>query len=603
MKVTLRNVVALAGLLGACAAAFADEPAPTPPAATHPPVIAPGAPARATSTPEHFDPSTTDRQVRQAIESLASSDPKIRDAAAQRLIALGSEARRAVFDASRSDSPELRAKAAEILYKLPWYLPDDAPQVRQLLADYGQLNTDRRREVVAALAENKLHGFDALLRLIVEEPSDDVKWAIVSAVRFCYREEILARFRALDTADDSSSAPLLAAAGHAWFIKDQAVAAKLLRRAVDVENDHPSNDQGELSNAFDRLQFMNLLADKHDAMAGLARLRAGRTTPEEGDVPYGVLELFSLHARFGPLAGFEKDLTTYTNYLEDPRLLYCLAKVYERGGQPALAQSMIQGAFLSGIVSAESRRKVGEFLFRQGWSDLAEAEWASILDLDSPTGDYDHANAHFRLAQSAMAREDDAAIADHLQRAMEIHSRAHGQLQGTTEKAIWQDIYWHRLRAARQKNDNAQVLAQLTEILRDEAPLENPDIANDLVPLLHSMGRVAESKALFDKTYTALRAKMDEQPDEPMPRNNLAWLCIRCGQHKTEALELARTASTLIPDNAAFKDTLAEALFETGKASEAAAIERMVVKVRPNDLFLKRQLERFEGAAKAKNPQ
>ena len=42
------------------------------------------------------------------------------------------------------------------------------------------------------------------------------------------------------------------------------------------------------------------------------------------------LELFALHARFGPLAGFDGDVRTYTVYLGEPQVLYALAPGLEK---------------------------------------------------------------------------------------------------------------------------------------------------------------------------------------------------------------------------------------------------------------------------------
>src|SRR5688500_6311833 len=155
---------------------------------------------------------------------LASSDPQEREEAAKALMARGAEARPAVMRAMRSDDPELRAGAARVLLQLPWYLPDDSPNVRRLLERYGQVDALGRMQIVNSLSEQTNHGFDALERLIVEEPDDQVKWAIVRVLRFCYREPVLERFRKLAPAEGApvgaASAPVLAAAGHAWFPRD-----------------------------------------------------------------------------------------------------------------------------------------------------------------------------------------------------------------------------------------------------------------------------------------------------------------------------------------------------------------------------------------------
>jgi hypothetical protein len=82
-----------------------------------------------------------------------------------------------------------------------------------------------------------------------------------------------------------------------------------------------------------------------------------------------------------------------------------------------------------------------------------------------------------------------------------------------------------------------------------------------------------------------------------MPKNNLAWLCARCGERKGEALRLAEEATRAMPDNAAFVDTLAEAHFLFRHYDEAVRLEAKVVGARPRDRFLKEQLKRFQAAA------
>lgn len=550
------------------------------------------------------DLDETQGRVRTAVGALASGDPAKRERATRTLLELGTEARRAVFEASRSDDPELRARASELLLKLPWYLPDDSPAVRQLLNDYGQLGVDKRRDVVNSLSELTQHGYDALLRLIEEEPSDDVKWAVVAGVRRVYHEGVLEGFRRLDT--DVDSAPLLAAAGHAWMPKDAARGAKLLRQALSLDLERPANDGGEVEAAYERLQNLALLAGRYDEVAQLLRLRAQRdATDDEGEASQAVLNLFAAHAKFGPLKGFDKDLQTYQARLSDPRVMFALGKAYERCGQRALADATFRAAFLVDLVSVGDRFTQGEFLMHQGWHDLAQAQFAAVFDLaddhstERPqmTPELDMANAHFRLGQIAAARDEDQAAGEHIQKAMELHFKGGGMLRGATELSLRQEIDWHHLRAARAKGDQAEVARRL-QYLISPAPV-NPDVANDVVPMLRDAGREKEAKAVFDEVYQTLQQSWGTMADHPMPKNNLAWLSARCGERKDEALRLALEATRAMPDNAAFVDTLAEAHFQLGHYRQAVELETRVVAARPNDHFLQNQLKRFEDAAAA----
>jgi tetratricopeptide (TPR) repeat protein len=559
------------------------------------------------------EPAGTHDEVRAAVVGLASSDPAKRARAAKTLLVLGAEARRAVSEAARSDDPELRVQAANLLLKLPWYQPDDSPEVRKLLADYGKLDVDQRRATVGALAALDQHGYEALLRLIAEEPSDDVKWAIVRALRLDYRDKVLAAARKLDVTVES--APLLAAAGHAWMSADADRGARLLRQAMMLDLSHPANDGGEVAAAYDRLQNLALLAADYDRVAGLLRMRAARNeTDEDGEPSQAVVELFAAHAAFGPLAGFDKDLETFRGRLGDPRVMFALGKVYERAGQAVLAAATYRAAFAVDLVSVQERIDQGDFLLRHGWLDLAEGQYRAIFDLAADHSndpgrrrpdemppippDLDKANAHFRLAQVAAAREDDQFAADHMRRAMELHyGVGNATLRGSSDQAIWHEINWHALRAARKRGD-AEAAGRLLATFQSASPVDNPDIANDVVPMLRAAGRDREAAELYAKVRQAVERKgAAEAPNHPMTKNNLAWLAGRSGEQKAEALRLAQEATRAMPDNAAFLDTLAEAHFQNGNYAEAARLEAKVVRARPEDRFLQEQLKRFQNAA------
>ncbi len=563
-----------------------------------------------------------DKQIQAAINGLAAGDPQRREAAAQTLINFGAEARRALSDAAQDDpDPELRARASALLLKLPWFLPDDSPAVRSLLEKYGGASVEQRLGIVRQLADLTQHGYGALARLAAEEPSDDVKWAIASVVRATHRDASLAPFRKLDTAT-SESAPVLAAAGHAWLPKDVAKGTKLLERALALDLERPANDFGEVEAAYERVEMLALLNGHYDRAADLLRARARRVgaeaapTESDDEPSRAVVDLFAAHAKFGPLKGFEADVAAHAESLSDPRVQFALAKILERTGQRVLAGAVARAAFLGELVWIEGRLAQGDWLLRHGWLDEAEGQFRTVFDLAAVhsldpgrrregTPDLDAANANLRLAQVAIARDDDAAAAWHLREGLGLHKQGRGVFRGpATIDSIQQEIEWHELRAARAKGDRATVM-KLVERFVASPPTESPDVANDVVPLLRDAGRADEAKAMFDQVYAALKNppqkpnRVAVDPDHPMAKNNLAWLCARCGERKDEALRLATEASAAIPDNFAYLDTLAEANYQVGNFDEAVRIETRVVAARPNDRFLQGQLKRFRDAAAA----
>jgi tetratricopeptide (TPR) repeat protein len=155
-------------------------------------------------------------------------------------------------------------------------------------------------------------------------------------------------------------------------------------------------------------------------------------------------------------------------------------------------------------------------------------------------------------------------------------------------------MHWRYLRAARTAGDHKKLREHL-DVLKDLSPA-NTDIVIDVVPLLKEAGQPEAARAMFDKTYKQIRDIVDANPGEPEPMNNLAWLCSRSGERLPEALEMATKAITLDPDNAAYLDTAAEANFRVGNIDEAIRLETKGLEGRPNDKFMREQLERFKAA-------
>jgi hypothetical protein len=79
--------------------------------------------------------------------------------------------------------PEQRARAAEILRRLPWFTSDDPPAVRQQLEQYGPAPEIGRERIVARLSELPGSG-PAIFRLFQEEPGATVRWYIVYVLTF-----------------------------------------------------------------------------------------------------------------------------------------------------------------------------------------------------------------------------------------------------------------------------------------------------------------------------------------------------------------------------------------------------------------------------------
>jgi tetratricopeptide (TPR) repeat protein len=538
------------------------------------------------------------------IARLDDPDPAVRQQAAQKLIALGPAARQPLIAAANSPQPALRSAAAAILLQLLWYAPGDPPPIRAILEHYGALPPADRRTVIhrlRALANDEKTrdgAWNALIRLLEEEPNQDVRWSLVAALRTDRRPDDLKRLRAWPGADQTS--PALTLRGWAWLPIDQAQALALFQQALALEAAHPTQDGGTLDIAFDLLVRHHLARQEFDAAAAVRRQQAMRQpVGDEADEPLSraLFSLFALHARHGPLAGFHDDVARFAPALHRPALVYAMGQLYAHAGQPMVAQALYQAAYAAGAASPAARLEVAELLMSQGWYALAERELNAVLAAAGNARQAIGALAHLKLKTIAAACGNDFQAARHLQSVLEqrltvVQTKTlTGQTTVVDNQALWAEVYWRYARAAQAEGDTAAMNKQLDSLLALHP--NDPDLAQELVPLLKQLKRPQDAQTVFAAAYTAARAAVEARPDDPEPLNNLAWLCARCDERLEEARALAGRALALSPDNAAYLDTAAEVHFRLGRRAHAIRLEKQALRLRPDNSFMRRQLERF----------
>jgi hypothetical protein len=575
-------------------------------AAPAPPTTAPAGQMNAMDVP------TTDATVSQLVARLGDADPTVRRHAADALVHSGAAARSAVLAASRGDDPQIADAAAQVLRSLPWSLPSDPPDVKKQLETYGQQNVAERIGVVTQLAELP-NSQPALLRLLSDEPNEDICWQVEMQLTQRPDEQTFAAARKIDSKTARPAALVLAA--RAWLtplsgsgsasLIDHSKALALLHRAVELESVAPTFDDGQLDLAFDQLAADAVDRHQYDEAAQLRRQQCERIGVTRSSWPSPFFELLLLHADYGPLAGFEEDLQTQQAHLAAPESLFILSRLYAKQGQTLMAQTLEQTA-LAASPSEDVRSSATEFLLDHGWNDLASKECRATLARADANPDRDDVNARLRLSSLAAIRGDEAQAADQLRQALQDHKISGGDLtmtRGTrivsgaeAEQAMQIEVAQHALRAAQAKGDAAEVGRQVDELMR-MGP-KDAEAALDLVPELKARGRQAEADKLFQSVYAPLKARLDAGEADPSLFNETAWLCARCGEHLAEALDLSNRAVAAEPDSAAYLDTNAEAHFREGQAAEAARLESKALKIEPGDPFMTGQLKRFKAGVK-----
>jgi tetratricopeptide (TPR) repeat protein len=541
-------------------------------------------------------------QISELIEQLRSDDAATRQSAATAITNMGEQARPAIMQLVRSQDPGLRQQAAQILLNLPWYIPSDPPQVKKLLVGYGSPDIEIRREIVGALALlEKGAGLDALSRLMGEEPSPAVQWSIVSCLR---QVGNLDGFRTLQAPADNSR--MLALCGYAKLSADMPAAMDDLRQCAELEFADPADDNGEFDFVIRMLCESACQHKRYEEAADWRRRELARGSISDGEgIPTALVELFALQGDFGPIKGLDDDIRRAGDDLQRPKLQYSLARMYRQMGDVAKADVARQAAF-AGSASRMQRYDVGDFLCDHGWNDLAEPELKAYLQMNSPEGGIEaaqaDANVHLRLAGIAIERDDDQTAAHEKEQAMLLLPKdailnktdAAGHEWTVGPGAIWAEIYWRYLRAAVAKHNEHEVNRRLEQLLQLKPT--DADIAIEVVPLLRQRGRAVDANLMFQWSYDDMKKDLDLDPGDPEKLNGLAWLCAKCDRNLPDAQFWAAKAAEIAPDNAAILDTDAEVNFHLGRADEAVRLETKAISLQPDDRFMKLQLARFKAA-------
>jgi len=563
---------------------------------------------------------TEDPRVPKLISHLSDPDSTVRADSVQRLINLGEAARPALRRALATANPQTRSEIDRVLLHVPWIKPGDSEPVEQAFTGYAEVDAEQRCDRIDSfwLYSETPASPSALLRIVLNDPCTAVRWEAANALRNTLDEneslgkELVDLVNGTEAAPQAymppdQNAPLIAAAG--WACRDKpAQCAKLLEKSLAMEEENPTAFRGQMDFLFlwlvDRAETLH----QHTRMIQLLREQADRTPWNEDRVPDAVTDLFATQADFGPDDGFAYDLRVYQDYFTHPELVYSLGRLAGRKQHPVLAQVLSDSALLMGGLSIEDHYQAGRFLSEHHWNAAAERELRWCLRLSGGQ----EVNVYFELSSLADERTDDLAAAKYEEAGLHKLTNTTGMSQTTrygkrlpwSADQAWAEVYWHYMRAAQQAHDPAAMKTNLDKLLATDQGAQvlhdAPGMAADMVPALQELGQTQLADSIFDAAYASLDARVTAAPEDPMPKNNLAWLCACSGKRLDEAAKLADQAVTLAPDDGACLDTQAEIYSRLGQSAKAAEIEAKALLDKPDDVYMARQLEKFRATAAAK---
>jgi tetratricopeptide (TPR) repeat protein len=261
-------------------------------------------------------------------------------------------------------------------------------------------------------------------------------------------------------------------------------------------------------------------------------------------------------------------------------------------GRGAEGRPLEEAARLLPLADEDARHALAETLAALGRHDEARREFA-LLTHSGRRMAWSTRDAWRRLSAYALQGGDALQAAACWER-WYLGVIGRGSFFLETEPYVWVPYRLHFLRA-RGLLGTGDVDGALGEIQVCQRLLPGEvDTAVAFVPALARRGRARAAEELFAKTFAAHQALCKDYPRCAWAHNGLAWLAARCRRRLDVALDHARQAAALAPDNAGYLDTLAEVHFQRGERDEALRLMRRCLKLAPRRAYFRQQLKRFE---------
>lgn len=572
------------------------------------------------------EPAAADR-IAALIKQLGDKDYFARQKAQEELAKLGFEAFDALNAATTSDDLEIASRAKYLLrlMRVEWTAESDPPEVKKYLRDY-ELEEQRSREArmhaLAGLPNGQ--GIPALCRLVRFEKSLYLsKMAAVALLggQVAADPPNAATIETVRKALAGCTRP-----GALWLLTWTRLGAEpeLLTtewtKLIDAEQKQlrlNPNGVRMRTNVSGLIRSQVMAETSPEIIAGLTRFQVSRFKKlgkideamkairrlveiEPGN-PESLAELLEwlceqkawkavddLAARFAPQFGIE------------PGLLYMLAKAYaDQGRKEASEQAAARALALN--PGKEQKQLMyhlmaAQQLRQQGLFPWARREFEHVI-----TQSGDPENDELRVMTSAVFAEmlhdqsQDLDAAEALKKIVsDIDSKriTTAELGDRKPSEIKSRMHYFFACHWEAKGDMAKQREELDKAVKAEPSDVDVLIACYRLPD-QPPGHHAEMLELVKKAAEATRQEIAEDPDNPSPYNQFAWLIGNTEGDFDEALRFSQKSLELKPDEGGFFDTMARVYYAKGDLENAVKQQTKAAEFEPHSGLIKRQLEFF----------
>lgn len=558
--------------------------------------------------------AASDEQIQKLIQQLGDKDYHVRQRAQDELAKLGFEAFDAVSEATSNPDLEIawRAKYLLRVMRVDWASDSDSPEVKQCLRNY-EFDDVKAKEAkireLAGLPDGQ--GIAALCRLVRCEKSlllsklaavalldsqtdaDAPKPAVIETVRRtlgnCKRPGALwvLAWTQLGEKPEAVMADL------AKIITDE---QKLLRKSRKETN--PQIVAGLIRFQIARLKK---LGKTDEAMASIRRL----IEIEPGN-PESLGELLDwLIAQKAWMAVDELAARFASRFNREPGLLYALAQAQIEQGQKAKADETAaralrlfpgkqQGELVRHLMVAQQLRARGQF-------DWSRREYEHVIE----QGDGAHelrAMAQSTLAEMLHDQGQDLDASKTLEKLVEALAAGkanEGELGGRRASEVRSRAHYFSACHWKAQGDAAKQREALDKALKAE-----PSDVDVLIACYQLPNPTPEYRAkiaeLIKKSVSETREQMAEDPENPSPYNQLAWLVGNTEGDLDEALQASQKSLELIgqfPEfkstEGGFRDTLAHVYAAKGDFENAVKQQTRAAELEPHSGLIRHKLDVF----------
>ena len=105
---------------------------------------------------------------------------------------------------------------------------------------------------------------------------------------------------------------------------------------------------------------------------------------------------------------------------------------------------------------------------------------------------------------------------------------------------------------------------------------------------------MADTRARINKLSRKVEEEIADNPNNPIPYNQWAWLIANTEGDFAKAVRYSRRSLELEPDTSSFLDTLGRCYYSAGEYDKAVESERKAVALIPHMQVMQRQLKEFE---------